>query len=350
MKDGHADLRRGVALLVEARDIAMEVNEKLQFLVEENHQGLGHVMEAEGQLRKAVDDMKASPPDAGQNPDDSPLEALTDLATEIDRLRSKLGSAAAKVDEAGGSFDRAKVRLSEIERRQLRALKLDKAASERLARSRTGTATRGVGANISSERVIKNEKERFKETIDEALKVRKAMEDLTAPDAGLGDSIEKVADANRKTQEAKAKVKSTTPKIIESAVMLKSGYKPAYESSAASRRKEVVDKAREEIEKAKAFLREIEDPLEAAKKADAKSYDSARDSDDKVEDLNHKRLGDRSKDELVPELADLRVRVSDPKQPPPSMDDLRGEDKGSKAIPPKFRSGLGNASSDQTER
>ncbi|MFA5138029.1 MAG: hypothetical protein WC728_02260 [Elusimicrobiota bacterium] len=338
MRDGHADLRRGVALLMEARDIAVEVNEKLQVVVEENHMGLGRVLEAGAGLGKAVDEMKEEPPEAGSNPDDSPLAALSDLASEIDPLRSKLRSAAAKVDEAGGAFDRAKVRLGEMERRQRRALKLDKAASESLARTRLDTAPRAASASaragISSEKVIKNAKERFKETIDEAFRVREAMKDLMATESGLGKSVEDVADANRKTQEAKAKANSTTPKVIESAMMLKSGYKPAYER-AGSQKKAVVDQARAEIQKAQGFLRELEGPFEAAKQADAKSYASARDGDEKLEDLNHRRLGERSKDGLTPELVDRRSRVSrssrtapGTKRQPPDEDGDPGEGDG----------------------
>lgn len=308
LRDGHADLRRGVALLIEARDIAMQVNEKLQPVVEENRMGLGRVLEAGAQLRKSVQEMKEEPPEAGATPDDSALAALSDLASEIDPLRSRLRAAAAKADEAGIAFDKAKLRLGEIERRQRRALKLDKAASESLARTRPDTAAR-ADAGISSEKVIKNAKERFKETIDEAAKVRQAMKDLMAPGSGLGETVEDVAEANGKTQEAKARVKSTTPKLVESVMMIKNGYKPAYERPD-TEKKEVVDKARAEIEKARNFLRELEEPFEAGKKADSKSCDSARDSDGKLEDLKHRRLGSHPKDGLTPELADRQARVS----------------------------------------
>jgi len=318
MRDGHADLRRGVALLMEARDIAMQVNEKLQPVVEENHMGLGRVLEAGAKLGKAVEEMKEEPPDAGSNPDDSALAALTDLASEIDPLRSKLQSAASKVEEAGNHFDKAKLRLGELEQRQRKALKLDRAASESLARSRPVTGARGASAGISSEKVIKNGKERLKETLDEAFKVRDAMRELTVPESGLGLAVEDASDANKKTQAAKDKVKSTTPKLIEAAMMLKNVWKPAYEQTADQQA--AVEKAKAEIEKARNSLKELEDPFDKAKKADAKSYASAQDGDEKLEDLRHRQLGDRSKDGLTRELVDRRMRVADPKRRPPSND------------------------------
>lgn len=317
LRDGHADLRRGVALLMEARDIAIEVNDKLQPVVEENHMGLGRVLEAGAQLGKSVEEMKEEPPDAGANPDDSRVAALNDLKSEIDPLRSRLASAAEKVDAAGESFDAAKVRLGEIERRQRMALKLDKTAAESLARTRRDTAAHAASAGLSSEKVIRNGKERFKETLDQAARVRQTMKDLLAPESGLGEAVEDVAEANQKTQAAKEKVKSTTPKLVEASMMIKNAYKPAYER-ARSQRAEIVEKARAEIEKARNFLRDLEDPFEAGKKADAKSYESARVGDEKLQDLINRRLGNQSKDRLTPELVDRRVRVADPKRQQPS--------------------------------